>query len=451
MSIDMTVIQAKLFQSAKAAGFTEYEIYYAAGVTDTYRVFGGEIAEYKSAGSDGLSFRGVYQGKMGYASSERIDEAAIPFLIENAKQNALIIESEDAETLYEGEESYPVIKGYNQALAAVPSYELAKTAIAFETEAFAADVRVTGLSYCLLGRGAGEVFIANSKGLRASHKDNYVYGYLQPKLEDGEDVKTGFAYRGGSKWDVIDASVMAQEAVAEAVSKLGAAPVASGSYDVLLGRDAMMDLFEAFAGVFNAESVQKGFSLLAGKMGTAIASETVSIRDDALLPDAPGSVPFDSEGVAAKNKALVENGVLKSFLHNRKTAAKDGVASTGNGFKASFRASVGIQPTNLYIVPTEATRDDMLMKLGNGLFITEFEGLHAGTNEVSGDFSLSSRGFVVENGKITAPVEQITVAGSFFTLLKEIEAVGGDFRWGLPGSGIGTPSVLVRGLSVSGK
>ena len=452
MSMDLTVFRDKLFRAAADAGFTDYEIYYISNVTDTYRVQGGEVAEYKSAGADGLSFRGVYAGKMGYASSERIAEDVIPYLVENAKQNALIIESEDAETLYEGEAEYPTVAGCNPALGAVPSRELAETALRLEKEAFAADARVTGVDYCVLSRGTGAMLLANSKGLNACHSDSYVLSYIQPKIADGEDVKTGFTYIAGSDWSVVDAAALAKEAVDIAVAKLGAKPVASGSYDVLIGRDAMMDLTEAFAGVFSAESVQKGFSLLAGKMGTTVASPVVSIRDDALLPDALGSVPFDSEGVAGQNKAVIKNGVLKTFLHNRKTAAKDGVASTGNGFKASFRASVGIQPTNFYIVPTKATKEDMLVKLGNGLYITELEGLHAGTNEVSGDFSLSCRGFVVENGAIGAPVEQITVAGSFFKLLTDIEAVGGDFRWGVPsGCNMGSPSVLVRGLSISGK
>jgi len=311
---------------------------------------------------------------------------------------------------------------------------------------------VAGVNYCVLSRGAGEVWIANSKGLSARYKDNYAMGYVQPKMVDGEDVKTGFAYHAGSEWSAFDAPALAREAVAEAVSKLGAAQVESGAYDVLIGRDAMMDLLDAFAGVFSAESVQKGFSLLAGKLGQTVASEAVTIRDDALLPGTMGSAPFDSEGVSGKNKAVIENGVLQTFLHNRKTAVKDGVASTGNGFKASFRASVGIQPTNFYIVPTKATQADMLAKLGTGLYITELAGLHAGTNEISGDFSLSASGFVVENGILAAPVEQITIAGSFFKLLADIEAVGGDFRWGMPGGGcFGSPNVLVRGMRVSGK
>jgi len=450
--IDLKAFKQKLFQAAQAAGFTEYEIYYAAGTTETYRVFGGEIAEFKSAGADGLSFRGVYEGKMGYASTERIADDVIPFLIENAKQNAQIIESEDAEVLYAGDAVYPEVCTYNDALKTVPSAEMAASALEMEKAAFAADSRVTGVNYCVLSRGDGAVYIANSKGLDVSHEDNYAMAYVVPQLEADGAVQTGFEVFVGNEWGGYDAAAVAKEAVARAAAKVGASPVPSGEYGVVMHREAMLDLLDTFSGVFSAENVQKGFSLLKDKLHTPIASDAVTIRDDALLKDALGSTPFDSEGVAARNKVVVEKGVLQTYLHNLKTAAKDGVASTGNGFKASYQASVGIQPTNFYIEPSDMPYEMLLSELGNGLLITELEGLHSGANEISGDFSLSAKGFVVADGKVAKPVEQIVVAGNFFTLLKDIVAVGNDLRFGMPGGGnMGSPSVLVRKLNVSGE
>jgi len=451
MSTDLKAFTEKLFQAAQAAGFSEYEVYYAAGTTQTYRVFDGEMAEYKSAGSDGLSFRGLYDGKMGYASTERIADDVILFLVENAKQNAEIIESEDLEVLYAGGEAYPEVHTYNHALAEVASADKAKAALAMEKAAFAADARITGVSHCLVTNGEGAVYIANSKGLALSHNSNYCMAYVVPKAEANGEIQTGFALYAGNKWEDYNPETVATEAASRALAKLGAGPVKSGAYDVVIHHEAVLDLLDSFAGVFSAENVQKGFSLLAGKLGEAVASEAVTIRDDALLPNALGSVPFDSEGVAAQNKVVVERGILKTYLHNLKTAAKDGVASTGNGFKASYRSSVGVEPTNFYIEPSQMPYEALLALLPDGLLVTELEGLHAGTNEISGDFSLSAKGFVIANGQTTAPVEQITIAGNFFTLLKEIEAVGGDFRFGMPGGGnMGAPSVLVRGLSISG-
>ena len=452
MSIDLKVFTQKLFRAAEEAGFLEYEVYYVSGTTETYRVFDGEIAEFKRAGADGLSFRGLYEGKMGYAFTERIADDVIPFLIENAKQNAQIIESADAEVLYAGDEEYPTVSGYNEALDNVSSAEMAEAALAMEKAAFAADARVTGLSYCVLNRGDGSLYIANSKGLDLSHESNYLLAYLMPNVEANGTVQTGLDGYIGNKWEDFDAAALAKAAVARAVSKLGAVAVKSGAYDVVLHREAMKDLLETFSGVFSAESVQKGFSLLKDKLHTKIASEAITIRDDALLPDELGSVPFDSEGVASRNKAVVENGVLQTYLHNLKTAAKDGVASTGNGFKSSYQSSVGIQPTNFYIAPSDISYETLLNRMGDGLLITELEGLHSGANEISGDFSLSAKGYKVQNGQAASAVEQITIAGNFFALLKDIEVVGSDLCFRMPGDGnIGAPSVLVRGMSVSGE
>jgi PmbA protein len=220
---------------------------------------------------------------------------------------------------------------------------------------------------------------------------------------------------------------------------------------VVFSADAMTSLLSTFIGVFSAEAVQKGFSLLKGKLGEAIAAPCISIRDDPLLDYKPGSAAFDDEGTAACNKAIVEKGVLKTFLHNRKTARKDGVASTGNGFKAGLKASVGISPTNCYIEPSDTGLDSLLAGLEpskTGLLIDDLEGLHAGANAVSGDFSLSASGFLIEGGRKGRAVEQIVVAGNFFSLLKDILAVGSDISF--KGS-ISSPSVLVKSLSVSGQ
>ena len=210
----------------------------------------------------------------------------------------------------------------------------------------------------------------------------------------------------------------------------------------------MVSLLGAFAGVFFGENAQKGFSLLKGKTGERIASEKVTLRDDALLAGGYGTQPFDSEGVSGKNKAVIEKGVLKTLLYNRKTAKKDGVLSTGNGFKAGLTGSVKTATTNFYLTQGEPTQEELFRQMGNGLFITSLMGLHAGCNAVSGDFSLSAEGFRIEDGKQGRPVEQITIAGNFYKLLESVEEIADDLYFG--SNGMGAPSVLVRNLDIAG-
>jgi PmbA protein len=156
--------------------------------------------------------------------------------------------------------------------------------------------------------------------------------------------------------------------------------------------------------------------------------------------------------VATRTKTVIENGKLKTFLHNLKTAKKDGVESTGNASRASFKAPVGISPTNFFIQPGELSYEDMIKRMGDGLIIIDVQGLHSGANPVSGDFSLGAYGYLVEKGQIVRPVEQITVAGNFFTLLETVEEIGSDLKFGRPSPGgyVGSPTLLVRHLSVAG-
>ena len=150
---------------------------------------------------------------------------------------------------------------------------------------------------------------------------------------------------------------------------------------------------------------------------------------------------------------MVDGGVFKTFLHNTKTARKDGVTPTGNGFKANFDSAVNIAGTNFFVKPAEGKPLCALMEeLGEGLMITDFAGLHSGANAVSGEFSLQAQGFVIKNGKKDRPVELITVSGNFFDVLNNITAVGSDLKFGGPDRAgtIGSPSLLIRDLDIAG-
>ena len=148
-------------------------------------------------------------------------------------------------------------------------------------------------------------------------------------------------------------------------------------------------------------------------------------------------------------KEIVSNGKLTTLLHNLKTANKANTKSTGNGFKSSYATSVAVSPSNFYIEKGNLSFGEILENIGEGLLITDFAGLHSGANAITGDFSLAAKGFYIKDGKKEYPVDQITVAGNFFKLLKDIEEVGDDLKF--PLSSVGSPTVIASGLSVAGK
>ncbi len=447
MTID-SFIQALLDEALKA-GIQAAEVYLSSG--DRFRAMcvKGQIANYTVNATRGLSLRGLYQGKMGYAATEAFDEEAVAQLVAAVKESAELTEDEDVQEIYQGDAEYPRIDNYSAALDQVDEARKLQLIQDIEKKALAMDGRVTALNYNMISTSSGETRIVNSYGLNLKHRDNMAVCVASATAKEGERVSTGSGFKVTRNFDELDPDAIAKDAVEEALFMLKAAPVPSGTYRAIIEAKCMPDLLGAFAGVFSAESAQKGLSLLAGKEGEMIASEIVTLMDDPLLPGGFASQPFDDEGVATRTKAVIENGRLTTLLHNLKTARKAGVKTTGNAAKAGYAGAVKVSPSNFFLAPGQKTLAELMADMGDGLVITEVSGLHAGANAISGDFSLIAQGYTVKDGKKDQPVEQITVAGNFYQLLKNIRAVGSDLIF--PGSPIGSPSVDVGEIAVAGR
>ena len=212
-------------------------------------------------------------------------------------------------------------------------------------------------------------------------------------------------------------------------------------------------ILSAFASAFSAKSAQMGMSRLAGKVGEKIAADIITVTDDPQREGMAMRTNFDAEGVPARKKAVIEGGVLKTLLHNRETAAKDGCASTGNASKASYSSPIGIRPYAFCIEPGENTVEELYAMAGEGILITELKGLHAGANPITGDFSVESEGFIIKDGKKAGPIKSFTIAGNFFNMLMEIDSLSNEVKWGIPGgfTVFGSPDVLVKDMSIAGK
>ncbi len=447
MTIDQ-FIQALLDEALKT-GIEAAEIYLSSG--DRFRAMcvKGEITNYTVNATRGLSLRGLYQGKMGYAATEAFDEAAVGQLVQAVKESAELTEDEDVQEIYPGDREYPQVDVYNPALDQVDEARKLQLIRDIEKKALALDERITALNYNMISTSSGETRIVNSYGLNLAHRDNMAVCFVSATAKEADRVSTGSGFKVTRSFDEMDADVIAKEAAEEALFMLKAAPVPSGTYRAIIEAKCMPDMLGAFAGVFSAESAQKGLSLLASKEGEVIASEAVTLMDDPLLPGGLGSQPFDAEGVATFTKAVIEKGRLTTLLHNLKTARKAGVKTTGNAAKAGYAGAVNVSPSNFFLAPGKKSLAELMADMGDGLVITEVSGLHAGANAISGDFSLIAQGYTVKDGKKDQPVEQITVAGNFYQLLKNIRAVGSDLTF--PGSSIGSPSVDVGEISVAGK
>ncbi|MBO4924907.1 MAG: TldD/PmbA family protein [Clostridia bacterium] len=454
MTID-AFINAVL-KEAQDQGILAAEIYLSSN--DSFRAMcvKGQISNYTVHDTRGLSLRGLYKGKMGYAATEAFDEEAVGQLVRAVKESAELTEDDDVQEIYQGDDQYPRVDNYNPALDRVEESRKLQLILDIEKKALAMDERITALNYNMISTGSGETRIVNrvvadgkAHGLDLRYRDNTAVCYASAVAKAGERVSTGSGFEVTRDFDKIDPEKIAKDAVEEALFMLEAEPVPSGAYRAIIENKCMPDLLATFAGVFSAESAQKGLSLLSGKEGEIIASEAVTLMDDPLLPGGLASQPFDAEGVATRTKAVVENGRLTTLLHNLKTARKANAKTTGNASRAGYAGMVNVSPSNFYFKPGEKTLAELMADMGDGLVITEVSGLHAGANAVSGDFSLIAQGYTVKDGKKGRPVDRITVAGNFFQLLRNIRAVGSDLIF--PGSAVGSPSVDVGEIQVAGK
>jgi len=443
----------KCFLAAARQGFNCWELYYAKTESLSIRVRDSEIVEYKNANQSGLSFRGIYEEKMGYSFTENPSDESIALILKKAAENAKIIDSKDTELLLTKKMNYPEVQSYNQALEKISVSEKIQMALDLERIAKETDSRVKSVDYCTVYSGMSEVCISNSFGVDVSHKSNAFCAYLNPNVEENGVIKTWFDYWIGRDLSLFSAEKLARETVQTALSYLTAKSIPSGKMAVIMSPKAAIELFGAFISVFFAERVQKGFSMLKDKEGTSVASPVVTIRDDGICERSINSMAFDSEGVPCSGKAIIDNGILKTLLYNLKSAEKAKKISTGNGFKHSFRAPVETSCTNFYIEPSDISPEQMISDLTSGIRITKLSGIHSGTNSVTGDFSLSAYGQLIEEGIITRPVEQIVVSGNFYELLNSIIVVGNDLHFGMPGAmgTVGMPSILVNKLTVSGE
>ena len=447
--MEFNLFKKELFEEAKKNGFEDCEIYYSNTESLSINIYEGEVEKYKLNNSFGLSFRGMLNGKMGYSYTEILDEAAIKTLINNAKGGALSIENDDMQFIYAGDENYVPIDCYHKELDNIKPDELINLAIEMESQCKKQCDKVVNFSSCGIGYGKSEYGIVNTKGLNLESKRNHLTAYVIPIVEENGEKYDGMGYVVANEISEVKPAELAKMGLDEALSRVGGKSIESGKYKVIINNEAMVSLLGTFDSIFDSGQAQKGLSLLKDKEGEIIASDVVTLVDDPHLKDGLGSSSFDDEGVATYKKDIISNGKLNTLLYNVKTANKAGVKSTGNGFKSSYASPVSISETNFYIVPGDKSFEDLCKEVGNGVIITEFAGLHSGASAVTGDFSLAAKGFMIEDGKKTFPVEQITVAGNFFTLLKDIEAVGSDLKF--PMSSIGSPSVIVKELSVAGK
>ena len=289
--------------------------------------------------------------------------------------------------------------------------------------------------------------IVNSKGLKLSYKTSYAMLVASVVAKDATDTRTGFGYQFGQSLSDFDLEKLVNKTADDAIKSLNGSQCESKKYKVLLNQSTFASLISVLMGAVSGEAVNKGKSLLKDKLNQEVASKKFTLIENPHVKEYPFFFRgFDDEGVATYKKPIVEKGVLKTFLYNIEAAKEAKTQSTGNGYGGSV---IGIRPSFLQVKLGKKTKEQLCEAIKDGIYITSVAGLHSGMNPLSGNFSLQASGFRIENGKITTPVNLITVAGNLYQLFKDIKEVGNDAH--LTYSGVCCPSVYIKSLAISGK
>lgn len=448
--MEFQAFQQHVAEYARQAGVEDYELYYQSAEGTQVSTYRQEVNEFSSTAEGGVCLRCIAGGRMGYASTEDLSQEAARELVRRAVDNAAALESDEPVFLGQGGQSY---QDFAPAAGGDCSTgTLIQAALDTQAALYAAHPSVVDGTATQALWERDRIAIVNSRGLDL-HYENTVSGLAaQAVVRQGEEMTNAYELKLGDLAQ-LDKQALADRAVGKARAKLGGDAAPTGVWPVVFAPEAMASLLATFSPIFSSDQAQKGLSRLAGQEGERIASDAVTLVDDPFCPLSAMPIPFDAEGTPASKKNVVEGGRLNTLLYNHRTAAVAGKETTGNAAKAGYAAPVEVAPFAFYVAPGGQSEEELLRQAGRGVYIDFLGGLHAGANVVSGDFSLQSAGFLIEDGVKTTPVKAFTVAGNFYELLRKVRAVADNLRVPNPGgvTCFGSPSVLVEDLSIAGK
>ncbi len=311
----------------------------------------------------------------------------------------------------------------------------------------AVDKRITNSNGASWSNSIGQVTLANSDGFVGQYKTTIASLSVSLLAEENGIKQTDGWFSFNRFLNKIDApKSIGEEAGRRVVKRLGGKKVKSQAVPVVVDPAVAGNFVGMVFGAASGGSIYRRSSYLVDKVGQEIASPMITIFDDATMTDGLASRPFDAEGVKSSSFTLIEKGVLKTYVCDSYAARRLNAKVTGNAGR-SYQSAPGVGASNLFLKNGKTDPKDIIKSVKNGLYLTEMFG--SGVNSVTGDFSQGASGFWIENGEITYPVQEITIAGNVMKALQNVQMIGNDlsFRRGSTAS----PTLLISELTVGGE
>jgi PmbA protein len=436
----------------RAGGNEGLEAFLVHDRTFQVKTYMGEVESISSAEPRGAGVRVFDEGRAGFAYTTDMSDEGMNDVVARAREAARFATPDEAVEVAPSWEGVPAdVEGlFDAAQGGVTADEKVAFAIELERTTRSADKRIRTVEEAMYADSESTVAIATSSGISGTYTSTDAWCYSYAIAAEGEDTQVGFEFDLGRGLADLDGGNVASRAAERAVGVLGARKIASARMPVVFDPYVAGQFLGVLARALIAESVQKGRSLFAGKLGERVAAPALSLIDDGRVPGAPGSAPWDAEGTPTQRTEVITAGTLRSYLYDLTSARREGRTSTGNADRAGFKSGPGPSPTNLAFEPFGGNAAQVMAGAGRALLVQDFHGVHSGANSVTGDFSVGATGRLLDNGVPGAPVKEVTIAAPMLDILNGIVAVADDRRWLPFGGSFGGATTLVAEMTVAG-
>ncbi len=447
---DYRNLASELVSALKKQGADAADVYIVSsnGFNTTVRL--GQIEKLQQSTSKGLGLRVFKKGATALTFTTDFQSKTVQELVKETLEIVKISNADQSNGLapkeFLGEYSGKLMM-FDESLAQLSPEKKIAMVKEMEDAGRAFDKRISNSNGAGWSNSIGQVTLANSDGFVGQYQTTNASMSVSLLAEENGVKQTDGWYSFNRFFNKIDSpKSIGEEAARRTIRRLGGKKVKSQAVPVVLDPEVAGDFVGMIFGAASGGSVYRRSSYLVDKLGQEIVAPTITIVDDATIPDGLASRPFDAEGVKSSSVTVIENGVLKTYVCDSYSARRLDAKVTGNAGR-SYQAAPGVSATNLFLKNGTDNPKDIIKSVKNGLYLTEMFG--SGVNSVTGDFSQGASGYWIENGELTFPVQEITIAGNVLNVLKNVQAIGNDLSFKLGSTA--SPTLLISEMTVGGE
>jgi len=438
----------KVIDEALRAGAQEAEIYFIQSKGITIEVKDKETEAFESFDESGYGLRIIKDGKVGFSYSTQ--EEQFKGVISKALASSKYVATQEENKLPKRNNKifHDDVEIFDKKINLLTPKDAFEKVLSMERSALK-EKYVNRVRKAVGSFYESSTFIKNSLGIEDSFKSTEAVAKILLVAENGQESYTGWDFEANRFIDNIDFEQIGITASKRATSMFGARKISSLKGYVVLDSISAINFLTLMSSSFSSDSVQKGRSILKGKIGEKIISDKIDIIDSANKKGLIGTRPFDAEGLYTGETVVIEKGYLKSFLYNSYTASREGVQSTGNAVRAGFKSLPLVGINNLYLKASDATqvlsKDEIIKAIDRGVYVTEILGMHT-TNPITGDFSVGISGLWIQKGGFIHPFKEAVISGNIFKLFNKVALIGDDLKFY---GNIGAPTLLIEQIDIN--